>query len=79
MLEILEKITKGQATMEDLDKLEELCYHLQSNSLCALGQTAPNPVDVYKRQDVYCVRVNFGFCCICRKRILKSALIGDRK
>lgn len=44
MLEILEKITKGQATMEDLDKLKELCYHLQSNSLCALGQTAPNPV-----------------------------------
>lgn len=44
MLEILEKITKGQATMEDLDKLEGLCYHLQSNSLCALGQTAPNPV-----------------------------------
>ena len=44
MLEILEKITKGQATMEYLDKLEELCYHLQSNSLCALGQTAPNPV-----------------------------------
>ena len=44
MLEILEKITKGQATMEDLYKLEELCYHLQSNSLCALGQTAPNPV-----------------------------------
>ena len=44
MLEILEKITKGQATMEDLDKLEELCYHLQSNSLCALGQTAPNQV-----------------------------------
>ena len=30
--------------MEDLDKLEELCYHFQSNSLCALGQTAPNPV-----------------------------------
>lgn len=36
MLEILEKITKGQATMEDLDKLEELCYHLQSKfSVCA--------------------------------------------
>ena len=44
MLEILERITKGQATMDDLDKLEELCSHLQSNSLCALGQTAPNPV-----------------------------------
>lgn len=44
MLEILEKVTKGQAEMKDLDKLEELCYHLKSNSLCALGQTAPNPV-----------------------------------
>ena len=44
MLEILTKITKGQATMDDLDKLEELCDHLHSNSLCALGQTAPNPV-----------------------------------
>ena len=38
MLELLDKITKGQATMEDLDKLEELCYHLKDNSLCALGQ-----------------------------------------
>lgn len=44
MLEILDKITKGQATMEDLDRLEELCQHLKENSLCALGQTAPNPV-----------------------------------
>ena len=30
--------------MEDLDKLEELCEHLKENSLCALGQTAPNPI-----------------------------------
>ncbi len=44
MLEILEKITKGQATMDDLDKLEELCYYIKDNSLCGLGQTAPNPV-----------------------------------
>jgi NADP-reducing hydrogenase subunit HndC len=44
MLEILDKITKGQATMDDLTKLEELCEHLKENSLCALGQTAPNPV-----------------------------------
>lgn len=44
MLEILEKITKGKATMKDLDKLEELCYHIKADSLCALGQTAPNPV-----------------------------------
>ncbi|MBQ6856345.1 MAG: 4Fe-4S binding protein, partial [Lachnospiraceae bacterium] len=38
------KITKGQATLEDLDKLEELCYYIKDNSLCGLGQTAPNPV-----------------------------------
>lgn len=44
MLEILDKITKGQATMEDLDKLEDLCYYIKENSLCGLGQTAPNPV-----------------------------------
>lgn len=44
MLEILEKITNGQGTMEDLDKLEELAEHLKTGSLCALGQTAPNPV-----------------------------------
>ena len=44
MLEILEKITKGNGTIEDLDKLEELCYYIKDNSLCGLGQTAPNPV-----------------------------------
>ncbi len=44
MLEILTKITKGQATMEDLDKLEDLCYYIKENSACGLGQTAPNPV-----------------------------------
>ena len=44
MLEILTKITEGNATMEDLDKLEELCYYIKENSLCGLGQTAPNPV-----------------------------------
>lgn len=44
MHEILDKITKGKGTLEDIDKLEELCYHVKSNSLCGLGQTAPNPV-----------------------------------
>ena len=42
--EILEKITKGQGTLEDLDKLEELALHIKSSSLCGLGQCAPNPV-----------------------------------
>lgn len=44
MLEILEKITSGQAELEDIDKLEELCYFIKENALCGLGQTAPNPV-----------------------------------
>ena len=44
LLEMLTKITKGQATMEDIDKMEQLCYAIKESSLCGLGQTAPNPV-----------------------------------
>ena len=44
MLEILEKITEGKATMEDLDRLESLGDYIKQNALCGLGQTAPNPV-----------------------------------
>lgn len=44
LLEMLNKITEGKATLEDLDKMEALCYYIQKNALCALGQTAPNPV-----------------------------------
>ena len=44
MLEILTKITDGKATMEDLYELEELAENVKANSLCGLGQTAPNPV-----------------------------------
>ena len=44
LYEMLDKITKGQGTMEDLDKMEELCHYIQENSLCGLGQSAPNPV-----------------------------------
>ncbi|NLT48747.1 MAG: NADH-quinone oxidoreductase subunit NuoF [Clostridiales bacterium] len=44
MLEILDKITAGNGTLEDLDILEELAENIKNTSLCALGQTAPNPV-----------------------------------
>ena len=44
LLEILTKITDGKGTLEDIDKMEELCYYIKANSLCGLGQTAPNPV-----------------------------------
>ena len=44
MLEILEKITDGRGTLEDIDRLEELAAYVKSASLCGLGQTAPNPI-----------------------------------
>ena len=44
MMELLEKITDGKGTLEDIDRLEELAYYIKENSLCGLGQTAPNPV-----------------------------------
>ena len=44
MLEILTRITEGKGTMHDLDELDELSVTLKTNSLCALGQTASNPI-----------------------------------
>jgi NADH-quinone oxidoreductase subunit F len=44
MLEILDRITNGHGKEGDLEKLEELAYQIKDNSLCGLGQTAPNPV-----------------------------------
>lgn len=44
MLEILEKISAGRGELEDLDKLDELARYIKANSLCGLGQTAPNPI-----------------------------------
>jgi len=44
MLEILERITKGEGEDSDIEKLEELSFQIKTNALCGLGQTAPNPV-----------------------------------
>ncbi len=59
LLEILEKITSGKGTMEDLDRMEKLCNYIKENSLCGLGQTAPNPVlSTYQRfRDEYIAHV----------------------
>ena len=59
LLEILDKITEGRGTMEDLDEMEQLCYYIKENSLCGLGQTAPNPVlSTYKRfKDEYIAHI----------------------
>ncbi len=59
LYEILEKITKGEGTLEDLDEMESLCNYIKENSLCGLGQTAPNPVlSTYMRfKDEYIAHV----------------------
>ena len=44
LYQLLEKITSGNGEYEDLNKIEELCHHMKTTSLCALGQSAPNPV-----------------------------------
>jgi NADP-reducing hydrogenase subunit HndC len=44
LYEMLEKITSGNGTLEDVEKLEDLCLYIKENSLCGLGQSAPNPV-----------------------------------
>ena len=59
LLEILEKITSGKGTMEDLDRMVKLSQYIKENSLCGLGQTAPNPVlSTYERfKDEYIAHV----------------------
>ena len=44
MLEMLDRITKGEGKEGDVELLEELCYSIKDGALCGLGQTAPNPV-----------------------------------
>jgi NADP-reducing hydrogenase subunit HndC len=64
MLEILENITKGQGTMEQLDLLEETAQTVQTASLCALGKTAPNPVlsTLNHFKDEYLAHINEKRC-----------------
>lgn len=81
MYEILDKITKGNGTLEDIDKLEQLCYHIKSNSLCGLGQTAPNPVLSTLRyfRDEYIAHVVDKKCPagVC-KHLLRFEIVKDK-
>ena len=64
MLEILNRITEGRGTEEDLERLEELAQLVKSASLCGLGQTAPNPVLSTLRyfRDEYLAHIREGAC-----------------
>ncbi len=79
LLEMLTKITEGKATMEDLDKMEQLCYYIKKNALCGLGQTAPNPVLSTLRyfRDEYIAHIVDKKCPagVCKKLLLSTALI----
>lgn len=64
MYAILDKITKGQGTFEDLEKLEELGKNINKTALCGLGQTAPNPVLSTLRyfRHEYIDHIEKGYC-----------------
>ncbi len=64
MLAILEKITQGKATLEDIDTLEDLAYVVKDASLCGLGKTAPNPVlsTLKYFKDEYLAHINEKRC-----------------
>ncbi|MBR5553432.1 MAG: NADH-quinone oxidoreductase subunit NuoF [Clostridia bacterium] len=81
LLELLDKIIAGNGEMEDIDKLEELCYHIKSTALCGLGQTAPNPVLSTLRyfRDEYVAHVRDKKCPagVC-KNLMQFEIIADK-
>lgn len=83
LLEILEKITSGNGTEEDLDKLVELSNVIKDTSLCGLGQTAPNPIlsTIHNFWDEYVSHVNdkkctAGKCTSLLKYIINEKCVG---
>ncbi len=81
LYEMLDKITKGQGTLEDLDKLENLCNNIKSASLCGLGQSAPNPILSTLRyfRDEYIAHVVDKKCPagVC-KELLSYKIVADK-
>ena len=81
LYEMLDRITRGEGKMEDLDKMEELCYYIKENALCGLGQTAPNPVlstlkyfrDEYEAHEKE-KRCPAGVC----KHLLQYQIVADK-
>ncbi len=81
LYEMLDKVTRGEATLEDLDKMEKLCYYIKDNALCGLGQTAPNPVLSTLRyfRDEYIAHVVDKRCPagVC-KHLLQYQIVADK-
>jgi len=81
LLELLDKITSGNGTMEDIDAIRRLSEHIKDSSLCALGQTAPNPVlsTLNFFEDEYIAHVKDKKCpsSVC-KDLLQYKIVADR-
>ena len=86
MLEILDRITQGKGKIEDLDRLEDLAHEIKNNSLCGLGQSAPNPVlsTLHYFRDEYEAHINDKRCpalqctALIRYEIIAEKCIGCR-
>ena len=81
MLEILTRITEGKGKNQDLDYLEELAHKIKDNSLCGLGQTAPNPVLTTLKyfRDEYEAHINEGRCPAMHcKALITYEIVADK-
>ena len=87
MVDILEKITKGEGTMQNIETLEKLAGTIQKGSLCGLGQTAPNPVlttlKYFKDEYVHHVKDRRCPAAVCRDlveyRVVKDKCTGCQR
>lgn len=81
LYEILDRITKGQGEMEDIQRLKDLSVFIKENSLCGLGQTAPNPVlsTLHFFEDEYIAHIKDKRCPagVC-KSLLQYSIIADK-
>ena len=81
LLQLLEKITEGKGEPEDLEKIRDLATHMKSSSLCALGQSAPNPVlsTLQYFGDEYLAHINEKKCPsgVC-KSLLQYEIVADK-
>ncbi|MBQ7186603.1 MAG: NADH-quinone oxidoreductase subunit NuoF [Ruminococcus sp.] len=84
LLQYLEKITEGKGEMKDLENIEDLAQHMKSSSLCALGQSAPNPIlsTIQYFRDEYVDHIENKHCTagVCKSlvsfEIIKDKCIG---
>ncbi len=81
LLQYLDKITKGNGELEDIQKIEDLARHMQKSSLCALGQTAPNPIlsTLHFFKDEYIAHIEDKSCPagVC-KSLIKYTIIPEK-